>query len=281
MRLTPQQLEQRRFRAIEALKRGLSQKEVAELLATSVASVSQWNRRFNSGGHEQLSARPQGRPRRGQARNGALDQVVATLLSRRPEQVGLGKGLWEWRAVQRLIRQTTGSDMSRWTVLRYLSEWGLDAPDVFPADRSGPGSAGPARLEAVWSSVQAEARRLRAALFLIESTRLASDRQTAGPPGGERRVIWSVRPRGDSAFLVCPAPLVGQDVIDFFERILKASPSRILAVLLDEKLCNDSAVGAWLRTRQDVIIVWPLRQIHPSVADASAPEGAMPFVLRK
>lgn len=195
MKLTPQQREERRHRAVAALARGLSQKQVAELMATSVASVSQWKTRFNHSGAAGLAAKPQGRPPR-LAAGSAMDAVRARLLDRRPEDEGLGHGLWDAAGVAALMARAGGERVSRWTVQRYLGDWGLAPPGL--AERC-------------------EAPRSGALPLIVQGGR--------GPE--THWLLWARRPRGDWSFLAYPHPPRAAEAEAFVERLLIRWPARL------------------------------------------------------
>ncbi|WP_380785924.1 helix-turn-helix domain-containing protein [Sphingomonas sp. R86521] len=203
--LTPLQREDRRRRAIEALARGLTQKQVAALLETSVASVSQWKSRFHRGGAETLAAKRQGRPPR-LAAGSPIDQVAVHLLAGAPETQGLRFGLWDGATVAALIDRVTGTRLSRWTVLRYLDAWRI-APPAFPSSPK------------TWP----DAPRPAATTVIVQSGQRTDDADT-------HWLLWARRPRGEWSVLAYPHPPTAADVRNFVERLLILWPARLTLV---------------------------------------------------
>ncbi len=201
---TPQQREDRRRRAIEALGRGLTQKQVAALLDTSVASVSAWKSRFHRGGIDDLAARRQGRPPRRDS-GSPIEQLGPRLLAGPPETQGLPFGLWDGAAVRLLIERETGTRVSRWTVLRYLDAWRM-APPAFvspPAHwRAGPRSA--------------------AATIVVQSGHRADK--------DPYWLLWARRPRGEWGVLAYRHPPTAADCDMFVERLLIVRAARLTLV---------------------------------------------------
>ncbi|TXC71455.1 helix-turn-helix domain-containing protein [Sphingomonas ginsenosidivorax] len=192
--LTPAQREERRRRAIEALARGLTQKQVAALLDTSVASVSQWKSRFHRGGADDLAARRQGRPPR-LAGNTPIDRLATHLLAGPPDAQGLPYGVWDGAAVRLLIERETGIQVSRWTLLRYLDAWRV-APPALPS--------APAR----WCA----APRSAATMVVLQSG------QRAYPD--PYWLLWARRPRGDWSVLAYPHAPTAAEREAFVARLL-------------------------------------------------------------
>ena len=203
--LTSAQREDRRRRAIDALAGGMTQKQVATLLGTSVASVSQWKSRFHRGGVEDLAAKRQGRPPR-LASASSIDRVAACLLAGSPESQGLPFGLWDSAAVGLLIERVTGTRVSRWTVLRYLDAWRL-APPALPAP------------PAAW----ALAPRSTAAQVIVQSGRCSDNERPYW-------LLWARRSRGEWSVLAYPHPPSEADREAFVERLLILLPARLTLV---------------------------------------------------
>lgn len=95
-RLSAEQMEERRRAAVQMVRRGRSQAEVAREVGVSATAVSLWTRRMQARGLRELKARPRtGRPSR---------------LS--PQQ---------WREVRRILRRgakRAGYQTERWTLRR-------------------------------------------------------------------------------------------------------------------------------------------------------------------
>jgi len=63
-RMSPEEVEARRARAVKLFKRGFTQSEVARRLKVSRQSAMRWRRAYESGGMEALRSRKRGRPSR-------------------------------------------------------------------------------------------------------------------------------------------------------------------------------------------------------------------------
>jgi len=216
MTLTPQQREERRRHAIEALARGLTQKQVAEMLETSVASVSQWKTRFHRHGAADLAAKRPGRPPR-LALGSTMEAVRMRLLTRPPEAEGLPFGVWDGRAVTTLMERVADTRVSRWTVLRYLNAWQMAPPDFETPPHLWLRQVAPDL---------APGRRSNSMAMILQSGRVAD-----GPGQAERYwLLWARRPRGEWSFLAYPQAPCASDIKDFVERLLIQWPTRLSIV---------------------------------------------------
>ena len=126
---SPQELEQRRWRAMALLDHGWSQAEVARHLGVTQGAVSQWKKRYQRDGPEAIKAIPHPGPK-------------PKLTPRQRKQLGrcLLKGarahgyrteLWTLRRVTELIRDRFGVQYDPsgvWHVLRNMG-WSCQKPE--------------------------------------------------------------------------------------------------------------------------------------------------------
>jgi transposase len=103
---TPQELEQRRLRALRLLGQGVSPVEVARQVGVDRRSVRRWKAAVRTGGRRALAAKPaSGRPRRLVARD--LTRLRRMLL-RGAQAAGLATDLWTCPRVGWLIQREFG-----------------------------------------------------------------------------------------------------------------------------------------------------------------------------
>jgi transposase len=120
---SPQELEQRRFRALALLQQGLSPVEVAQRVGVDRRSLRRWNSAARRQGREALRAQPApGRPSRlspGQQR------VLQRALLRGAEAAGFSTPLWTCPRVAVWIEQRFGIRYHRDHVCRLLHALGF------------------------------------------------------------------------------------------------------------------------------------------------------------
>jgi transposase len=103
---SPQELEQRRYRALSLLQQGLSPVEVAQRVGVDRRSVRRWNSAARRQGRDALRAQPaSGRPTRLSARQ---QRVLERALLRGPEAAGFPTPLWTCPRVADWIQQRFG-----------------------------------------------------------------------------------------------------------------------------------------------------------------------------
>jgi transposase len=114
---SPQELERRRKRAVQAIQEGSTTAEVARVLGVADRSVCRWVAAARDGGDEALDAvvHPGPKPKL----NGNQQRQVLSWLKRPPSEFGFATELWTAPRVAHLIRERLGVEFHP----RYINEW--------------------------------------------------------------------------------------------------------------------------------------------------------------
>ena len=126
---SPSQLERRRRRALQLLKRGLTLSAVAERADCSHSSVIRWREAYQRAGSQGLAAKPPSPGRPPKLSTLQKRRLVSRLL-RGPLACGYRTDLWTTRRVAEVIRQTFEvryHPNAIWRVLRGLG-WSCQKP---------------------------------------------------------------------------------------------------------------------------------------------------------
>ena len=124
--LSPDALELLRRIAVRAVvDLNMSHKEVASLLCVGQNAVGKWCAAYREGGEDALNVQPQGRPMgTGRSLTPSEEKILqAIILDATPEVYGLPFSTWTRRAVQALIWNRYGIDLSEQGVGNYLQRW--------------------------------------------------------------------------------------------------------------------------------------------------------------
>ena len=117
------ELEARRPRAVDLLRDGKSNTEVARLIGVDVSSVKRWKREAAAGGSEALAAKPnRGRPPR---LTPEQKQELAQIVRAGPLAAGFRTNLWTCRRVKQVIHERFGVQYHRDHVGRLLHALGF------------------------------------------------------------------------------------------------------------------------------------------------------------
>jgi transposase len=130
-----EQLEKRRRRAIELLKKGLSLTAVAAKIGCSPSSVFLWGETFRKKGDQGLKAQPvPGRPPKLSQRQ---KQAVTRILLKGALRCGYSTDLWTTRRVAEVIERRLGiayHPNHLWRLLRGLG-WSCQKPETKARER--------------------------------------------------------------------------------------------------------------------------------------------------
>ena len=138
---TPEQLEQRRRRAIAQVKAGHTLSTVARQFSASVSSVHRWWQAYTRAGVRGLRPKPiPGRPSRLSA---VQKQRLVTLLGRGPLRAGYRTDLWTLPRVAGVIRQHFGVRYHPAHVGKLLTGlgWSCQKPERRAVERDEPAIA--------------------------------------------------------------------------------------------------------------------------------------------
>ena len=184
-----------------------------------VTSVSNWVERYNNHGLEALRARPRGRPPRRDLRLLRPDEVRSFLFSHSPDQVGMPGLLWTWQGVGILLASRLGHEVSRWTVSRYVADWGLRVPRPLESIETIAPEVSRRWFTTEYRTTKARARKVRATILFVERTQVTG----GAPPSGRGsfELLWLVGGRGEWAFLAHPGSFGEREIEDAFERALQ------------------------------------------------------------
>ncbi len=234
----PRELEARRLRAIRALQQGYTQRETGLLVGASRTSIANWARNYRCEGEAGLQARRRGRPPfRSMDPNGA-DRARAMLLTSRPDDFGIEGKLWGWQQVQSLLWHCLHKEVSRWTVRRYLIDWGIQpARPLERLLRVDPVHA-EHWLAKKYNFIKSQARRSNAMVYFLESTQVDFD-------GGTIELWWLVGGRGDWFFLVCQDQ-TSEDLVCFL-RSVKDHFSYNVQLITTGAMRRDARLENWLK----------------------------------
>ena len=98
---------------------------VARSFAVSRTSIDRWLVKVALGNINSLKSKPRGRPKGTRLAPHQAATAVRLISDRCPDQLKMPFTLWTRQAVQQLLADRFGLQVSVWTVGRYLARWGL------------------------------------------------------------------------------------------------------------------------------------------------------------
>lgn len=265
--LSPAAQEDLRRKAILAWREGKSKSDVARLFGVSREAVYQWIRRYEQRGAAGLRARKRGKPPTPKLAPHQAATTVRLITDRCPEQLKLPVVLWAREAVQQLIRERFGVDLSIWTVGRLLKRWGFTPQK--PARRALEQDPAAVRrwLAEEYPAIAALAKRERAEIHWEDEMGLRSDHaagRSFAPRGrtptitmtGQRfgcNVISGITNRGRLYFRVFRGRFVTKVYLDFLKRLVRQAPRKPFVIADGHPVHKAAALNRWLEQNRDRI----------------------------
>src|SRR6266704_3208059 len=186
-----------RRRVVEAVQKGLSQTEAAEIFGVARGTVSRWMGMVEREGRRALKAQRRGRPPVARLAPHQAATTVRHILSGCPDQLSLPFALWTREAVQELLSRLFAVEVSVWTVGRYLRAWGLTPQK--PVRRAYEQNPVAVRkwLEEEYPAIRELARLEQAHIHWLDEMGLRSDHQAGRSYGrrGETPVVFGTGQR--------------------------------------------------------------------------------------
>lgn len=117
--------EELRNYSIEMFLNGSSQVDISKTLGVSTRSIYNWVQEYKRSGYKGLKIRKRGRPEGIQLKPWQSAQVVKLIKNYCPDELSMPFFLWNRESVGLLIKKKFNITLSKWTVGRYLDNWGL------------------------------------------------------------------------------------------------------------------------------------------------------------
>lgn len=243
-RLSPEQQEEIRRRAVNMVHNGTPPSEVADLLKVAPRSIFHWLARYRSGGwHGLRTGSRSGRPSK--LDEADIKYIYDTITEGNPRQLGFPFALWTLQMVRKLILRDLGIKLSRWSVSRLLKQMGLSPQrPVWKAWQQDP--------DAVkrWQSRQfpalrAYAKRVGAKVYFADEAGIRSDYHSGTTWAARGRtpvvkstgarfgcnMISAVSPLGELRFMVTDKRMNADLFCEFLDRLMDGEEGTVLLVV--------------------------------------------------
>lgn len=268
-----------RYRGVGAVRNGMPKAEAARVFGVSRQTVITWVQAWETGGRRALQAKRRGRPPTIRLAPHQAALIVRLIVGRCPDQLRLPFALWTREAVQQLIRERCGLQLSVWTVGRYLKRWGLTPQK--PRRRAFEQDPEAVRrwLAEEYPAIQRLAKQQGAAIHWGDGMGLRSDHQTGTsygrkgqtpviPGTGQRfrcNVLSTITNRGELAFMVFRGAFNWQVFLRFLRRLLRHAPGLVFLIIDRHPVHRAAEVARWVAQRPDRLRLFFLPSYSPDL----------------
>lgn len=256
-----------RRKAVRAVVDGMTQTEAARQFGVSRVAVCGWMRRWHEGGAAALASQSRGRPSEIRLSRAESARTVRLILGKCPDQLRLPFALWTREAVQMLLKREYGTEVSIWTVGRYLRRWGLTPQKPLRRAFEQDPKAVKRWLEKEYPAIRRQALRERAEIHWGDEMGLRSD-DTVGrtyglkgqtpvvPVTGQRfgcNMISTITNHGSLAFMVFEESLTAAVVLTFLKRLVRHTTRKVFWIVDRHPAHRAATVTRWLEANRSRI----------------------------
>ena len=271
-----------RIKAVNALIAGKSQDEVAELFEVSLKAVNNWwkiYRELGLPGLRMKSRRPKSADEGGKLKGWQSASIVRTIMKKTPDQLNFGFMLWTRDAVAELIESRFKVRLSKWTVGRLLSQWGMSPQKPVKKAYQQQPAVVKNWLDKEYPRIARKAALEKAEIQWGDEMGVRSDDQigrTYGKIGqtpvvkvsGQRfscQMISTVSNRGTLRFMVFDGKFNADVCITFLKRLIKDAKRKIFLILDGHPVHKSKKVKSWITANAAKIRLYVLPAYSPEL----------------
>jgi transposase len=258
--LSPSAQEALRSRVMAALRGGMKPAVAARTFGVSRSSVWNWRRRVALGNITSLRSKKRGRPKGTHLAPHEAATTVRLITDRCPDQLKLPFALWTREAVQQLLAQRFGVQVSVRTVGRYLAGWGLTPQKPLRRAYERDPVAVRRWLDAEYPAIEKQAKAEKAEIHWGDQMGLRADHQTGTsygrrgqtpviPGTGQRfrcNVMSTITNRGELSFMVFKENFNGAVFVRFLRRLLRLRQRQVLLIVDRHPVHLSTELKRWL-----------------------------------
>lgn len=259
-------------------KKGTHQ-EAADIFELSKSAVDKIWTRYCQKGSKGMVSKKRG-VQGGKKINGKQSAEIRMLIKDKlPDQLKLSYGLWTREAVQQLILDRFGIELSRWQVGRYLKSWGYTPQKPISKAFEQKPEKVKEWLETEYPAIKKRAAKEDAVIYFADETGMRSDHQAGksyAPKGqtpvikrtGQRfslNMISAISNRGHLQFMILDGRFNGEVFQTFLQQMIKYSRKKIYLVIDGHPAHKTKMLNAWLLENETRIEVFFLPPYSPEL----------------
>lgn len=276
--LNQDQQELLRRKAVELVKSGKKQVEVAALLGVHKDSVNRWVAKVKTKGRQSLAKQKRGRRAPTRLTTSQSGWICRQIEEKHPEQLKLPFALWTREAIAALIQRKYGLVIPLRTLTDYLKRWGFTPQKPARQALEQKPEAVQKWLEEEYPDIEARAKVENGVIYWGDEMGLRSDHQAGrsfSPKGktpvvkvsGNRfrcNMISALTNRGQLAFSVFEGNFVVAVFLAFLQRLLKHTKGRKVFLIVDgHPVHKAKSVKGWLEDKRQSIELFYLPGYSP------------------
>lgn len=276
---TPDAQQEIRNLVVVNRKKGISPGEIAEMLGITVHAEQKIWKKYKEKGSKGILLRKRGRKSEKAVTRQQESQIKKMIENKLPDQLKLPFGLWTREGVGDLIYRQFGIRVSKWTVGRYLKDWGFTPQKPVAKAYEQDPEAVQKWLEEDYPALQQKAKKEKADIYWGDETGMRSDHQagrTYAVKGqtpvimktGKRfniNMISAINNRGLLKFMIFKEGFNTRLFIKFLGRMIERADRKILLIVDGHPSHKTIAVKEWIEQHKNQIELFYLPGYSPEL----------------
>lgn len=268
-----------RLRAIDLIKAGKTQREVASIFGVRPNTVSNWNKSYKKEGLKGLKDKPKGLKPGDKKLLSAKEEkaIQKMILDTMPDQLKLPYSLWTRKAVKELVEREFGTVLAINTMGDYLRSWGYSPQK--PKKRAYEQCPKKVQkwLDEEYPAIKERAKEEGAEIHWGDETGVRNNSQhgRSYAPKGKTPVkqsmskrfsinmISTVTNQGKVEFMVYSGTMNADRLIEFMKQLIKDRPQKIFLILDNLRVHHSKIVGQWVGENKSKIEIFYLPSYSP------------------
>lgn len=263
-KLSPEQQELLRQKAIRLREKGKTFRQIGQFLDVHPDTVGRWYKRYQAGGAEAIAVQkrgPKNKPRR--LTEQQEQRVIEAIRDQMPDQHKLGFALWTRRAITQLIKQFWGIDIPVRTMGDYLKRWGFTPQKPLKKAWEQNPSRVEAWLKEEYPQIQTRAKAENAQIFWGDETGIKNNTQhgrsyapkgqTPVQPLPAKRVslnmISAITNQGTVRFMLYESTMTAKVLKKFLRALIESTPGKVFLILDNLRVHHAKVVKRWLERK--------------------------------
>ena len=281
-KLTPRELSEKRKIVIKLREKGISNKEVADIVGISPQTTSSYYAQYKREGNKIFEVKSAGCPKGTNKRLTPEQEkkIIQKLIDTNPQQLKFKFALWTREAVQTLIKYELDIDMPISTVGDYLAKWQFTSKKPIKRAYERKDSVTKTWLENEYPKIKKEAKTENADIWWADETACQSlpNNLTGYAPIGTHNkpilehtakkfkvnMISAITNTGKSMFSLYDESINIDRFIDFCKKIIESNNGKKVYLIVDNlRVHHAKLVRAWEEENSKYIRLFYLPAYSP------------------